>query len=283
MSTFKTKNSRREFIRNVSLASGGMILSFNWLASCSSSERELKALPKDWFELNGYLKIGDNGLATVMSPNPEIGQNVKTSMPMIVAEELDIDWNNVLVEQAPLNTTLFKRQLAGGSQSIRQGWQSLRMAGATARAMLLSAAAQTLGVPENELTTNEGTILHETSGKTLTYGEVASLASTLEVPAEVLLKEVSEFKIIGTSRKNVDGQKIVTGQPLFGIDYKADNMLIAMIVHPPAFGMRLKSIDDSQTAQMPGIRKVFAMKTHLEDYDLGAFDNDAFNEVAVVV
>ncbi|MGA0049229.1 MAG: molybdopterin cofactor-binding domain-containing protein [Flavobacteriaceae bacterium] len=283
MKSTKTGIGRRSFIKRSTLASGGLMLSFNWLASCDMTPKQVKALPKEWFTLNGYLKVGDNGMVTIMSPNPEIGQNVKTSMPMIVAEELDINWDNVLVEQAPLNTTLFKRQLAGGSQSIRQGWQSLRMAGATARAMLLSAAAQTLGVPENELTTNEGTILHETSGKTLTYGEVASLASTLEVPAEVLLKEVSEFKIIGTSRKNVDGQKIVTGQPLFGIDYKADNMLIAMIVHPPAFGMRLKSIDDSQTAQMPGIRKVFAMKTHLEDYDLGAFDNDAFNEVAVVV
>jgi isoquinoline 1-oxidoreductase beta subunit len=245
--------------------------------------KKVKALPKEWFTLNGYLKIGDNGMVTIMSPNPEIGQNVKTSMPMIVAEELDVNWDDVIVEQAPLNTTLFKRQLAGGSQSIRQGWQSLRMAGATARDMLLSAAAQTLGVSKNELSTNAGIILHESSGKILTYGDVASLASTLEVPSEVLLKEVSEFKIIGTSRKNVDGLKIVTGQPLYGIDYKADNMLIAMIVHPPAFGMRLKSIDDSQSSQMPGILKVFAMKTHLDDYDLGAFDNDAFNDVAVVV
>ena len=283
MKSIKTGIGRRSFIKRSTLASGGLMLSFNWLASCDMTPKKVKALPKEWFTLNGYLKIGDNGMVTIMSPNPEIGQNVKTSMPMIVAEELDVNWDDVIVEQAPLNTTLFKRQLAGGSQSIRQGWQSLRMAGATARDMLLSAAAQTLGVSKNELSTNAGIILHESSGKTLTYGEVASLASTLEVPSEVLLKEVSEFKIIGTSRKNVDGLKIVTGQPLYGIDYKADNMLIAMIVHPPAFGMRLKSIDDSQSSQMPGILKVFAMKTHLDDYDLGAFDNDAFNEVAVVV
>ena len=283
MKSIKTGIGRRSFIKRSTLASGGLMLSFNWLASCDMTPKKVKALPKEWFTLNGYLKIGDNGMVTIMSPNPEIGQNVKTSMPMIVAEELDVNWDDVIVEQAPLNTTLFKRQLAGGSQSIRQGWQSLRMAGATARDMLLSAAAQTLGVSKNELSTNAGIILHESSGKTLTYGDVASLASTLEVPSEVLLKEVSEFKIIGTSRKNVDGLKIVTGQPLYGIDYKADNMLIAMIVHPPAFGMRLKSIDDSQSSQMPGILKVFAMKTHLDDYDLGAFDNDAFNDVAVVV
>ena len=98
-------------------------------------------MPKEWFDINGFLKIGENGMVTIMSPNPEIGQNVKTSMPMIVAEELDIDWNKVTVEQAPLNTDIFQRQLAGGSQSIRAGWEGLRMAGATARHMLIAAAA----------------------------------------------------------------------------------------------------------------------------------------------
>ena len=99
-------------------------------------------LPKEWFELNGYIKIGENGLVTIMSPNPEIGQNVKTSMPMIVAEELDVSWDDVIVEQAPLNTDIFKRQLAGGSQSIRQSWDALRIAGATAKQMLINAAAE---------------------------------------------------------------------------------------------------------------------------------------------
>ena len=127
-------------------------------------------------------KIGDNGLVTIMSPNPEIGQNVKTSMPMLVAEELDTDWNDVIVEQAPLNTTLFKRQLAGGSQSIRQGWNSLRMAGASARAMLIEAAAKTWNVATSEITTREGQLIHAISGKQAGFGEMASLAATLEVP-----------------------------------------------------------------------------------------------------
>ena len=283
MKTIKTSIGRRSFIKRSTLAGGGIMLSFNWLTSCDMTPSQVKALPKEWFQINGFLKIGENGLVTIMSPNPEIGQNVKTSMPMLVAEELDVDWNDVIVEQAPLNTSLFKRQLAGGSQSIRQGWNSLRMAGATARAMLIEAAAQTWGVAATEITTLEGQLIHTASGNKSGFGPMASLAAQMDIPEEVALKNLSDFKIIGTSRKNVDGTKIVTGQPLYGLDYSTDAMLIAMIVHPPAFGMQLKSIDETQASTMPGIKKVFTMKTHLGDYGLGAFDNDAFNEVAVVV
>ena len=283
MKVAKTRIGRRSFIKSSVLSGGGMMLGFNWLMSCDMTSTQVKALPKEWFEINGFLKIGENGLVTIMSPNPEIGQNVKTSMPMLVAEELDVDWNDVLVEQAPLNTNLYKRQLAGGSQSIRQGWESLRMAGATAKAMLIQAAAETWGVPTNEIQAEKGILTHSISGKKVGFGTMAAKAAQLEVPEEVTLKNTEDFSIIGTSRKNVDGSKIVTGKPLYGLDYKQDNMLIAMIVHPPAFGMRLKSMDEKEILSMPGIKNVFKMKTHLEDYALGAFDNDAFNEVAVVV
>ncbi|MGA0273514.1 MAG: molybdopterin cofactor-binding domain-containing protein [Flavobacteriaceae bacterium] len=283
MKTIKTSIGRRSFIKKSTLAGGGIMLSFNWLTSCDMTPKQVKALPKEWFELNGFLKIGDNGLVTIMSPNPEIGQNVKTSMPMLVAEELDVDWNDVIVEQAPLNTSVFSRQLAGGSQSIRQGWNSLRMAGATARAMLIQAAAQSWGVAASEITTLEGQLIHEGTGNKSGYGAMASLAAQQEVPEDVVLKDLNDFKIIGSSKKNVDGTKIVTGQPLYGLDYRSENMLIAMIVHPPAFGMKLKSLEGSEAEKMPGIKKVFTIKTHLEDYSLGAFDNDAFNEIAVVV
>ena len=124
MTLVKTKIGRRAFIRNTGLASGGLVLGFNWLASCKMTPEQVNSLPNEWFDLNGFLKVGDNGLVTIMSPNPEIGQNVKTAMPMIVAEELDVAWKDVIVEQAPLNTDIFTRQLAGGSQSIRQGWES---------------------------------------------------------------------------------------------------------------------------------------------------------------
>ena len=283
MKVVKTKIGRRSFIKSSLVTGGGMMIGFNWLMSCDMTETKIKALPKEWFDLNGFIKIGENGLVTIMSPNPEIGQNIKTSMPMIVAEELDVNWDNVIVEQAPLNTDLFKRQIAGGSQSIRQGWESLRIAGATAKTMLIKAAAETWGVPTNEIKSIEGQIIHDKSGKKLGYGQIAAKAALIDIPEEVKLKDVKDFKIIGTSRKNVDGSKIVTGKPLFGLDYKEDNMLIAMLVHPPAFGMQLKSIDDSETKHMPGVKKVFKMKKHLDKYSLGGLDNDAFNEVAVVV
>lgn len=283
MKTFKTKNSRRAFIKNVSLTSGGIILSFNWLASCNTSEKELKSLPKEWYHFNGYLKVGDNGLVTIMSPNPEIGQNVKTSMPMLVAEELDISWEDVLVEQAPLNIGFYGHwQVAGGSRSIGNSWIPLRQAGATARRMLLTAAAQNWNVPIDELTTSEGIIYHNPTEKSAHFGIFAQQASKLEVPEEVPFKDKKDYKIIGHSKKNVDSLKIVTGKPLFGIDIQEKDMLIAMIVHAPAFGKKLESYDDSKIKNMPGIVDVFDIKT-FNTTNRSAFDTDAFEDLIVVV
>tara|TARA_R110000868_G_scaffold145181_3_gene365222 strand:+ start:32275 stop:34524 length:2250 start_codon:yes stop_codon:yes gene_type:complete len=283
MTLVKTTYNRRSFLKSSALASGGMVLGFSWLASCKPTPEQVRNMPKEWFEINGYLKIGDNGIVTIMSPNPEIGQNVKTSMPMIVAEELDIAWKDVMVEQAPLNTAIFKRQIAGGSQSIRAGWEALRMAGATARHMLIAAAAEAWQLPAGEITTDAGIIYHKASTKSAGYGEMASAAAKIPVPEEVALKEVKDFKIIGTSRKNVDGLKIVTGQPLYGLDIQKEGMLIAMIAHPPAFGMKLKSFDATEAKSMPGIKDVFQMKTFEDDYRMSAFDNSAFQDLIVVV
>lgn len=284
MTIVKTTIGRRSFLKASTLAGGGLMLGFNWLISCApKSEQEILALPKEWFELNGYLKIGENGVVTIMSPNPEIGQNVKTSMPMIVAEELDVDWKNVMVEQAPLNTAIFTRQVAGGSQSIRQSWKGLRTAGATARQMLREAAAAAWKVPANEITTEGGVLYHKASGKSASYGEMASAASKIPVPKEVTLKEIKDFKIISTPRKNVDGKKIVTGQPLYGLDYRKEGMLIAMIAHPPAFGLRLKHVDDAEAKTMPGIKGVFTIKTYEENYAKHMFDVSAFPDLVVVV
>jgi isoquinoline 1-oxidoreductase beta subunit len=284
MTIFKTSYGRRSFLKTTAATGGGLMLSFSWFASCApDTAEEVLGIPQEWFDINGFLKIGDNGKVTIMSPNPEIGQNVKTSMPMIVAEELDVNWRHVVVEQAPLNTAIFNRQLAGGSQSIRHGWQSLRMAGATARRMLIEAAAKEWQVPADEITTSESVLHHEKTNKTATYGEMASAASAIKVPDEVALKDPKDFKIIGSSRKNVDGQKIVTGQPMYGIDYKKDGMLIAMIVHPPAFGMKLKSVDSTAAKAMPGIKDVISITTYKEDYGRHMFDTNAHNELVVVV
>ena len=284
MTIVKTKLNRRSFIRSSALAGGGLLLTFSWLApACTTDSPKELTMPDNWYELNGFLKIGNNGAVTIMSPNPEIGQNVKTSMPMIVADELDVDWKFVLVEQAPLNTDIFTRQLAGGSQSIRQGWNGLRMAGATARRMLREAAAHEWKVPVDEITTEAGVLYHKGSGKEAGYGEMASAAAELTVPEEVELKDIKDFTIIGTSRKNVDGQKIVTGKPLFGLDYKTEGMLIAMIEHPPAFGMKLKSFDATEAKAMPGIKDVFAIKTYQDDYQMQWSDVTSFTELVAIV
>lgn len=283
MTLVKTKIGRRAFIRNTGLASGGLVIGFNWLASCKMTPEQVNNLPKEWFELNGFLKVGDNGLVTIMSPNPEIGQNVKTSMPMIVAEELDVAWKDVIVEQAPLNTDIFTRQLAGGSQSIRQGWESLRMAGATARHMLKEAAAQAWGVPANEITTKDGMLTHEASGNSAGYGEMASAATNIEVPEEVELKDNGSFSIIGTDKRNVDGKDIVTGKPLFGLDVYKEGMLTAMIVHPPAFGMKYKGMNADTVKTMPGIKDVFHFVVYPEGMEKQWSDGGGIPELVAIV
>ncbi|WKK65104.1 xanthine dehydrogenase family protein molybdopterin-binding subunit [Lutimonas zeaxanthinifaciens] len=283
MTIVKTTFGRRSFLKSSALAGGGMMLGFSWFASCKPTPEQIVNMPKEWFNINAYLKIGENGLVTIMSPNPEIGQNVKTSMPMLVAEELDVDWKNVIVEQAPLDTDLFTRQLAGGSQSIRQGWESLRMAGASARRMLQEAAAEAWQVSADEITVENGVLSHEQSGKSAGFGEMASAAAEIPVPEEVRLKDLKDYKIIGTSRKNVDGKKIVTGEPLYGLDYKKDGMLIAMIAHPPAFGMKLKSFDASQAKAMPGIKDVIPVKTYKDDYKLQWSDTSTYPDLVAVV
>lgn len=275
--------NRRSFLKVSALAGGGMILSFNWLAGCKPNSEEVLGLPKEWFRLNGFIKIGENGLITIMSPNPEGGQNIKTSMPLIVAEELDADWTKVVVEQAPLDTDNFTRQFIGGSQAIRMGWKALRTAGATARHLLIQAAAQTWKVDASEITTEPGFLVHKASGKKAHFGEMASLAATLTVPEEVPLKEISQFRLIGKSHKNVEAKNIVTGKPLFGIDYKKEGMLIAMIVHPPAHGLRLKSFDDSAARSMPGIRDIFQIKSHQDEYERTFFDTTSFTDLVAIV
>jgi isoquinoline 1-oxidoreductase beta subunit len=283
MTVARTTFDRRSFLKSSVLAGGGMMLGFSWLASATLRAEEALALPDEWFEINAYLKIATNGQVTIFSPNPEFGSNVKTSMPMIVAEELDISWDKVIVEQAPFNLKRYDRQFTGGSQGIRQGWDPLRMAGASARQMLREAAGRAWQVPVAEITTSEGVLVHRASGNEAGYGEFASAAASIPVPEEVELKEPKDFKIIGTSRKNVDGLHMVTGKPLYGLDYYKEGTLIAMIVHPPAFGMKLKSFDDSTARAMPGIRDIFSFKTFLEDYERNFFDTNAFPELIAVV
>src|SRR6478672_6145201 len=177
MSSIKTSYSRRSFLKATALAGGGMMLSFSWLAGCKPTPEEVSRLPKEWFELNSYIKIGENGVVTLMAPNPEFGQNVKTSLPMMLAEELDIDWKNVIVEQADFFPEHFDRlQFTGGSTAMSRAWKPLCTAGATARQMLINAASQSWKVPAREITTEGGVLYHKSSGKKAGYGEMASKA-----------------------------------------------------------------------------------------------------------
>ena len=277
-----TRLNRRNFLRVSAAAGGGFVLGFNWFIEGAAAA---VAVPKVGAEaqhgINAFLTISEDGLVTIFSPNPEIGQNVKTSMPMLVAEELDVDWASVKVRQAGLDTNKYTRQLAGGSQSIRSGWNGLRMAGATARQMLLEAAAERLQVPIGELSTSMGVISHEASERSVGYGDVAADAAGREVPTDVSLKSPEDFAIIGTSRKNVDGPALVQGKPLFGIDVQREGMLIAGLVHAPAFGMKIKSVDTEAARAMPGIVDVVTIDVTLPSEN--RFNPNAFPQTVAVV
>lgn len=254
MKTINKNINRRNFLKKTGFTSSGLVLGFNWFAFGGVTKISNKKNEDQWHQLNAFLKINTDGLVTIMSPNPEIGQNVKTSMPMIVAEELEVDWKMVRVEQAPLSVD-FDRQVAGGSQSIRKGWDSLRNAGATAKQMLINAAAEKFKISPKDCTVAKG-IVSNAKGELARYGELAAIAATLEVPENVTLKDPSEFTIIGTDTSNVDIQAIVTGKPLFGLDTKRKDMLYATALRPPAFGQTLQSFDDAEAKAINGVKDV---------------------------
>ncbi|WP_438978053.1 molybdopterin cofactor-binding domain-containing protein [Polaribacter sp.] len=252
----KTNLSRRNFLKTSVLASGGMLIGFNFLQACKpEAKMPVDIASLNFNDFNAFIKISDEGYVTIYSPNPEIGQGVKTSMPMIIAEELDVEWNKVNVAQGALDTKNFTRQVAGGSQSIRQGWDALRQTGATAKQMLINAAAVKWNVDASTCTASKGTITNA-NGDTLSYGDVVKEAAVLEVPENVTLKETTEYTIIGKDAVNVDIDKIITGKPLFGLDYKAENMLIASVLRPPSFGQKLESFDDSKAKEVSGVVNV---------------------------
>jgi len=190
MSTIN-KTSRRDFIKITSLTGGGLVLGFSWFGS-EAAPVILKSTAVADLNFNSYLSIATDGTITILSPNPELGQNVMTSFPMIVADELDADWNKVKVMQAPLDKK-FERQVTGGSGAIPHSWKRLRTAGATARYLLIAAAAQKWNVDASECTTANSFVIHAKSGNKLSYGELAEEASKIPVPANVPLKNRKDF------------------------------------------------------------------------------------------
>ncbi|WP_224997921.1 xanthine dehydrogenase family protein molybdopterin-binding subunit [Cesiribacter sp. SM1] len=247
--------SRRNFLKQSLLAGGGLLIGFKLYGAglAPAGEIENAALAAGSVDFNSFLSIATDGTVTIFSPNPEIGQNIKTSFPMIVAEELDVDWSRVKVVQAALDSSKYERQVTGGSGAIPHSWKRLREAGATARQMLMEAAAKRLKVPVGELSTQNSLVMHKASGRQLGYGELAADAAKLPAPANVKLKDPKDFKLIGKAINNVDNGDIITGKPLYGIDFYREGMLTAMVQRPPAFGMKVKSVDAAAAKAMPGI------------------------------
>lgn len=246
--------SRRNFLRVSMIAGGGMLVGFSSLGRNQEEQLEDTA-----FTPNAFIKITPDGKITLLAPNPEIGQGVKTSLVMLIAEEMNVDWQKVEVEIAPLDAK-YGSQTTGGSGAIRSRYAPLRKAGATARVLLIAAAADTWGVAAADCYAEGGFVVNKTSGKKLSYGELASKAASMPIPANIPLKEAKDFTLIGTRVKDVDAKAIVTGKPLFGIDTRREGMLFAVVARPPAHGKKLQSFDDSAALKVNGVKKVVQVK-----------------------
>jgi isoquinoline 1-oxidoreductase beta subunit len=249
--------SRRHFLKLVGLSGGGLALAFY---VGESSVADAQGLPNS-FEPNAFVQIATDGSIRIYSKCPEIGQGIKTAFGLIIAEELDADWQQVRVEQAPVNPAVYGRQGAGGSTSIPANWDQLRQAGALPRAMLLSAAAREWNCSEADCSTSKSRVICK-DGRSLSYGELASKAALLPVPdtKSIKLKERSQYQLLGKRFTGVDNRKIVTGQPLFGVDTVLPNMLYAAFEKCPAFGGKVKSANLDAIKQLPGVKDAFVVE-----------------------
>ena len=248
--------SRRGLLRTGALAGGGFFISWGLNAN--------GAVAKDLgpMELNAYIRIGADGSITILGKNPEIGQGIKTSLPMIIAEELDADWTRVSIETAPTNQAKYGQQWAGGSTAIPQNYDPLRRVGAAARQMMIEAAASTWKVSPAECTAAASVVTHTASGRKLTYGELAEKAASIPAPdiKAVVLKAPKDFKIIGKSVRGFDSPKIVKGEAIFGIDVTRPGMLYATFTQCPVPGGKVKSAKLDDVAKMPGVHKAFVVE-----------------------
>jgi isoquinoline 1-oxidoreductase beta subunit len=253
-----TELSRRSFLRASAVAGGGLLLTSFWepLEAATGSKA-----PHADPVLNAFIRIHPDGTVTIASKNPEIGQGVKTMLPMLIADELDVEWKHVRVEQVGFDPKKYENQWAGGSQAVPNNWMPLRQVGAAGRSMLVAAAAKTWKVPESDLTTSKGKVLHRKTGRSISYGQLAATAATLTPPdlASVKLKDPSEFTIIGTPIPGVDNRSIVTGKPLYGIDVTVPGMKYATYLKCPVYGGKVKSANLDEVRRMPGVRKAFVV------------------------
>jgi CO/xanthine dehydrogenase Mo-binding subunit len=246
-----TTLDRREFIKLGAVAGGGLLLAI-YAPEARGTDAAAAA-----FRPNVFLRVDPSGTVTITVARSDMGQGVRTALPMVVAEELDAEWSSVRIAQADAHPDQYGRMMTVGSTSVRGGaWMPLRRAGAAAREMLVGAAASKWGVTTVSLRTERGRVLHDASGRSATYGELADAAATQPVPASPRLKDASQFRLIGTSPLQLDGPDKVTGRARYGIDARVPGMLFATVVHPPVFGSRVRSFDASKAKAVQGVRHV---------------------------
>ena len=253
--------TRRSFLRVTAIAGGGMLLCA-YIDPLEKSLVRAQQPPAPSLSPNAFIRISPDGIVTIIAKNPEEGQGVRTMLPMLIAEELDVEWKSVRVEQGDVNFAKYGLQVAGGSTATPNNWLPMRQVGAAARQMLVAAAAQTWSVPEAECTTAAGRVHHAASNRSIGYGEIAAKAAELTPPelATVKLKDPNDFKIIGTSIPNVDISSIVRGKPLYGIDFKLPGMLWAVFVKCPVFAGRVVSANTDEMKKIPGVKHAFVVE-----------------------
>jgi isoquinoline 1-oxidoreductase subunit beta len=255
-----TRLSRRAFLSAGLAAGGGLLLTLNLPRTADAGE-PLGIGEAGGAELNPYISIAPDGLVTIVAKNPEIGQGMKTTLPMLIAEELDADWSQVRTEQALLDP-IYGPQFAGGSMATPLNWEPMRRVGAAGRQMLVLAAAQTWEVPVDECDASAGTVRHRSSGRTLSYGALAAKAAALPAPElqSVKLKDPKDYRIIGKFTGGVDSARVLEGRPLFGIDMVLPGMLYATYEKAPVFGSRVVSANIEAVKRMPGVRDAFIVR-----------------------